>query len=186
MVDNNEINGRDQWNLVDLFLWINNRLPNEKDWKPCDDKVNPNNLCKEYIKVYDLDEALLRDNESWNHEKRLNLYRFAKAYLWEDKVVPTNKNIPIPKKQITGFCTLFKKKNNRPLKTYDTVWEAKEINYKFLIILNSGILPVSENAVDNIQDYLDNNEKKPVKLSEEAEELIVKFDKKYRLLISKK
>lgn len=68
----------DNWNLVDLYLGLFNRLPNEE---PIVKNAWPHVLCNDYIAMYETHPELIRTNEHWNNWFKKHLYLFAKDWL---------------------------------------------------------------------------------------------------------
>ena len=98
------------------------------------------------------------------------------------------KKILKKQKWITWFCTIFSRKNNRALRTFNTTWVMSESSTIWVLILNWFLCDLSEldkDILDNIKLFL-YDETLKVELSKWSQELFHKFNKKYRLLLSNK
>lgn len=104
---------------------------------------------------------------------------------WE-KVILTPEEA---KKQKTGFCTIFNKKNNKPLDTLKTVWDFTEnhgIAYGIIGWLLWEIKVEDREELEKELFSYVNNELDPKEKAVEIEafkEMFEEFNKKYRILI---
>jgi len=94
-------------------------------------------------------------------------------------------------KQKTGFCTIFNKKNNKAVTTFNTVWEFTENHGKVYWIVNWLLEDTSgmpkEDKEEMIKDLTDFANNKLDRFDKEDIDVMTKmfklFDEKYRILI---
>ena len=86
------------------------------------------------------------------------------------------------KVQYAWFCTVFKKKNNKPLFTFDTLDGFSEGHWKAIAIMQGAMWSISKELFQVFREYVNQT----WKLNKEAKELVTKFDKIFRVLASTK
>lgn len=79
------------------------------------------------------------------------------------------------------YCTLFTKKNNKPVTTF-SIDTNDEVGVKYTLILKGYLGSLEGKVFDNIKEFLFDKGK----LNNKAIEIGDKFDKKFRLLVSNK
>jgi len=91
----------------------------------------------------------------------------------------------------TGFCTIFKKKNNRAVTTFNTIWVFTENHGKVYWIINWILWEIAEKHKEQSHKDLLNfingklDEEKDKDLIEFLKGQFETFDSKYRILIGK-
>lgn len=102
------------------------------------------------------------------------------------------KEIEVPKeatkKPVIWFCTIFNKKNNRAIVTFNTIWEFTENHGRAYGIVNWILWEIDEkDKAESNKDLLDFINDKITDTDKLAafQAMFKEFDSKYRILIGK-
>lgn len=81
----------------------------------------------------------------------------------------------------TGFCTIFLKKKNKPMLTFDTLEWFTEGHWKAIALMKWAMWTLRPEIFQVFKEYVNGTGE----LNNDAEYLVKEFDKRFRILVGK-